>query len=145
MKGKVLDFSMQKNHGVISAEDGKRYRFQASDWMAKDLPQQGLFVDFEPNEGIAQDIYMDIDKNATACAHALQGAIKSRTVFIVLAIFLGNFGVHNFYAGYIGRAIAQVLITVITGWLIFPLLMVWLWAVIEACTVTEDANDIPFN
>ena len=32
----------------------------------------------------------------------------------LLAIFLGVFGVHNFYLGYTGKAIAQLLITVLT-------------------------------
>lgn len=32
----------------------------------------------------------------------------------LLAIFLGGFGAHNFYLGYNGRAIAQLLITVLS-------------------------------
>lgn len=36
---------------------------------------------------------------------------KSRATYIVLAWFLGNFGVHNFYAGYRARAMQQLLLT----------------------------------
>ena len=32
----------------------------------------------------------------------------------LLAIFLGAFGVHNFYLGYTGKAVAQLLITLLT-------------------------------
>lgn len=39
---------------------------------------------------------------------------KNKVVAGLLAIFLGGFGVHNFYLGYNGRAIAQLLITVLS-------------------------------
>lgn len=39
---------------------------------------------------------------------------KNRVVAGLLAIFLGGFGAHNFYLGYNGRAIAQLLITVLS-------------------------------
>ncbi len=39
---------------------------------------------------------------------------KNKIVAGLLAIFLGGFGVHNFYLGYNGRAIAQLLITVLS-------------------------------
>lgn len=39
---------------------------------------------------------------------------KSKLAAGLLGIFLGSFGVHNFYLGYTGKAIAQVLITVLT-------------------------------
>ena len=67
---------------------------------------------------------------------------KSRTVYVLLAIFLGALGVHNFYAGYTGRGIAQLLITLLTmGW---AAEISWIWAIIEAITVKNDAKGIPF-
>ena len=39
---------------------------------------------------------------------------KNKVAAGLLAIFLGGFGVHNFYLGYNGRAIAQLLITVLS-------------------------------
>ena len=36
---------------------------------------------------------------------------KSRTTYILLALFLGGYGVHNFYAGYIASAILQILLS----------------------------------
>lgn len=32
MKGQILDFSLQKNGGVISGDDGNRYLFHSSEW-----------------------------------------------------------------------------------------------------------------
>lgn len=39
---------------------------------------------------------------------------KSKLVAGLLGIFLGAFGVHNFYLGYKGKAIAQLLISLLT-------------------------------
>ena len=65
---------------------------------------------------------------------------KSRVAYIVLGIFLGGLGVHNFYAGYSGKGIAQLLLTVLIGWLVLPVIAVMIWVIIELCTVTTDAN-----
>lgn len=43
---------------------------------------------------------------------------KSKLAAGLLGIFLGCFGVHNFYLGNTGKAVAQLLLTVI-GWIIF--------------------------
>lgn len=37
------------------------------------------------------------------------GPQKSRALYIVLALFLGHLGIHNFYAGYRQRAVASLL------------------------------------
>ncbi len=69
---------------------------------------------------------------------------KSRVGYILLGLFLGGLGVHNFYAGYTGRAIAQLLITLLAGWLVLPLLGVFIWIIVEVCTVSADAQGVPF-
>lgn len=54
----------------------------------------------------------------TNCGVALKvapaGDAKSKLVAGLLGIFLGSFGVHNFYLGYTGKAVAQLLIAVLT-------------------------------
>lgn len=69
---------------------------------------------------------------------------KNRTTYVVLALFLGCFGVHNFYAGYTGKGIAQLLITLLIGWLLVPLLAIAVWVIIEMCSVTADAKGNAF-
>lgn len=69
---------------------------------------------------------------------------KSRTAYVLLALFLGGLGIHNFYAGRIGCAVAQLLITLFTGWLIFPLLIVGIWAIVDAIAVDEDGTGRKF-
>ena len=70
---------------------------------------------------------------------------KSRTAYVMLGIFLGMLGIHNFYAGYGGKGVAQLLLTLLTGWLIVPLLVVWIWVIVEICTVSVDAQGNAFS
>ena len=44
-----------------------------------------------------------------SAAGIVTGAQKSKIAAGLLGVFLGGFGVHNFYLGYTGKAIAQVL------------------------------------
>ena len=68
---------------------------------------------------------------------------KSRIVYIILAIIFGEIGIHNFYAGYIGRGITQFLITTLSFGLLFWIS--WFWALIEICVVKQDGRSIPFE
>lgn len=57
---------------------------------------------------------------------------KSRLAALLLAIFLGPFGVHSFYVGRVGVGIGQIAITVVTlgifGW-VWPLVDIIMIAV----------------
>lgn len=56
MKGKVLGFSA--GGGMISGEDGKRYKFGAADWKSDRTAVPGEEVDFDVGaEGGATDVY----------------------------------------------------------------------------------------
>jgi TM2 domain-containing membrane protein YozV len=70
-------------------------------------------------------------------------AHKSRTSYIVLGIFLGALGIHNFYAGYTGRAVGQLCLTVLT--LGYLAIVSWIWAIIEICTVEKDSTGLRFS
>lgn len=69
----------------------------------------------------------------------------TRLVYILLALFLGALGVHNFVAGYAGRGAAQLLITILLGWLILPLIAVVIWVIIEIVATTRDVNGVRMN
>ena|SRR5690606_217819 len=64
---------------------------------------------------------------------------KSRGVYVILGLFLGLLGIHNFYAGYFGRGASQLLIVMILGWFVIGLVVVALWVIIELFVVTHDA------
>ena len=59
-----------------------------------------------------------------------------------LLCFWGAFGGHNFYAGYVKKAVIQLCITLFscfTGSFIS-----WIWAIVEACMVNRDDDGIAF-
>lgn len=69
---------------------------------------------------------------------------KSRVAFILLGVFLGGFGIHNFYAGYTGKAVAQLLANLFLFWTVVVPLGIWIWILVEVITVTHDAQGRPF-
>ena len=61
---------------------------------------------------------------------------KNKTLAGLLGIFLGSIGVHNFYLGYTGRAVGQLLLTVLTcGVLSF---VSGIWGLIEGIMILTD-------
>jgi TM2 domain-containing membrane protein YozV len=105
MKGKILDFSVQSNSGVISADDGKRYTFAGSEWKStSSTPRQEMRVDFEPNGESATGIYPDAVQPSQAS--------NTKVVAAVLAFFLGAFGAHKFYLGIKKPAIIMLCVSV---------------------------------
>jgi TM2 domain-containing membrane protein YozV len=71
------------------------------------------------------------------------GTTKSRQVYVLLGIFLGIFGVHNFYAGYIQRAVSQLCLTVLTCF--YGAVVSWIWAIVEVCTISQDYDGVEFT
>lgn len=63
---------------------------------------------------------------------------RFRWLFVLLAIFFGQLGIHNFYAGHNFRAICQLILTLISfGY--FAWIMVLL-NILEAIFVTTDGD-----
>lgn len=91
---------------------------------------------------------------------------KSKIAYRVLAIFLGAFGIHNFYAGRKKRGFIElgiVLVLIIVASVIAPseittleqlkatkriitlLRMIpWIWIIIDLCKVKTDGKGVPF-
>lgn len=82
-------------------------------------------------------------------AAAATGAQKEKIVAGLLAIFLGQLGVHNFYLGYNQRGVIQLLITLLLSWTFIAPIAVWVWAIIEAVKIFQgtlpDANGNPLK
>ena len=71
---------------------------------------------------------------------------KSKIAAGLLGIFLGCFGVHNFYLGYTGKAVAQLLLTILSCGILAIVSAVW--GLIEgimilAGSINTDANGKP--
>lgn len=63
---------------------------------------------------------------------------RRRWLFVLLAIVLGQIGIHNFYAGHNFRGICQLVLTLVTfGWLSW---FMFVLNVCEAIFVTYDAD-----
>lgn len=71
------------------------------------------------------------------------GEAKSKIAAGLLGIFLGTFGVHNFYLGYKGKALAQLLLTVLScGFLSF---ISAIWGLIEGIMILSGSINVDAN
>lgn len=71
---------------------------------------------------------------------------KNGVIYILLAFFFGTIGLHNFYAGYWGRGLSQLCLTIISPWFLFiPLLVTAVWALIELLFVGKTAKNQQFS
>ena len=71
---------------------------------------------------------------------------KNGVIYILLAFFFGTIGLHNFYAGYWGRGLSQLCLTIVAPWFLFiPLLITSTWALIELLFVGKAAKGQPFS
>ena len=79
-----------------------------------------------------------------AYAYAYSSSIrpKSRVTYVLLALFLGSFGLHNFYAGYSRKAAIQLCVSLLTCLWLSPIM--WIWAIVEACTISAADDGVPF-
>ncbi len=73
---------------------------------------------------------------------------KSKTTAALLAFFLGAFGAHNFYLGFKGRAIAQLLISVLSLGTLAAVSYIWAFVefvMILTGKISKDAAGNPFD
>jgi len=73
-------------------------------------------------------------------SHLMQ---KSKMAYLLLGIFVGFLGVHNFYIGHTGRGIAQLLISVLTFFILSPVSAVW--ALIECVMLFTSQYPVDAN
>lgn len=62
----------------------------------------------------------------------------------LLALFFGALGIHNFYLGFTGKAIAQVLLTCL-GWILFGLgpIAAIIWSIVEGVQILTSSYGTP--
>ncbi len=112
MKGRILDYSVQTNSGIISGDDGRRYTFVGPEWKEQSAPTRGMYVDFEAIEGgsEAHSIYRAI---GTSGFSGVSADSKSKVVARLLAILLGWLGIHKFYLGYTNQGIILIVVSIV--------------------------------
>ena len=68
---------------------------------------------------------------------------KSKVAAGILGIFLGCFGAHNFYLGYTGKAVGQLLITLLSCFVLSFISAIWgfIEGILILCgNIDKDAN-----
>ena len=110
MKGRILDYSIQANQGVISGDDGERYSFIGIAWKGSAPPKSGDYVDFAVQDGQADNVYM-VPGASGSGSPVLGGGTKNRMTAAVLAFFLGYLGIHQFYLGNSGKGVLHLVLT----------------------------------
>ena len=124
MNGNILDYDFERHIGVISAEDGSRYKFTGGEFNSKiGPPRAGMKVDFEAVEGgVAIGVYPQ--------SNSASGP-KDKVVAALLAFFLGGLGIHKFYLGKTSAAVIMLLCGTLGWLLILPPFIVAIIAFIE--------------
>ena len=65
---------------------------------------------------------------------------KSRGTYIILGLFLGGLGIHNFYAGRYAPGAIQLIIMLALGWFGIGIVIVGIWVLCELFAITEDGE-----
>ena len=72
----------------------------------------------------------------------MSNAPKSRTTYILLALFLGSLGIHNFYSGHKKHGFIKLGLLVACG---LGLVVNPIWSIVEMITVKQDSEGVSFN
>ncbi len=107
-------------------------------------------------ENFCSNCGMQTFPNAYVCTHCgvplsqpiVVGEQKSKIVAGLLGIFLGSLGVHNFYLGYTGKGVAQLLITLLSCGAGATITSIW--GLIEGIliltgSIDKDSNNVPLK
>lgn len=75
----------------------------------------------------------------TTSNNAVNPQAKSKVAAGIFAILLGAFGIHNFYLGFNGKAVAQLLLTILSCGILSPVSA--LWALIEGILILTGSQN----
>ncbi len=112
------------------------------------LPQQSLGQRYCPNCGAVVNAPANELAFCGHCGHAVVRALnlqdfdveqKSKRVAVLLCIFLGALGVHNFYLGYVKTGIAKLLVFILGFCLAAGPILTAIWSLLELIQILSDA------
>lgn len=138
------------------------YRDEIEKWM-KEIEEKnpgattGLEISSEDDEQTlrkkAEEVKKRVNAHSASGSEAqttpVQASLKNRGVYILLLWFTFFLGGHNFYAGYFGRGVGQLVLTLIGIILLvngndgaggFFIFIVFFWAFVEWIFVRKDAK-----
>lgn len=123
---------------------GEQYQTDQAVMCVKCGTAKGQGANFCPNCGKPVNPGADI---CTSCGVAMKNVSqyqpKSKLTAGLLGIFLGTFGVHNFYLGYTTKAVIQLVVSVVSillscctvGITIFIMCGISIWGLIEGIMI----------
>jgi hypothetical protein len=91
-------------------------------------------------------ITVDINNGSLHAQLARRKSSRTRTTYILLALFLGGFGVHNFYAGHVKIGILELALLLSGPCLAgIPWILLAVFILLEICTTTTDGSGLSFS
>lgn len=135
MRGQVLGVDTRTGTGVVTGDDGRRYRFKPEDWADRGEPAVGMYVDFDVEEDRALTIF-PVPGAVPAHGHAHTpaprqaapgGNDRNKYVAAIIAFLAGPLGIHRFYLGRTGSGIVMLVLTCT----IIGLIVSVPWAIID--------------
>lgn len=90
--------------------------------------------------------FQDEPSHAPARSGGYRTSDTSRILYVILALVLGGFGIHNFAAGRYLRGGLQLFAAIVSPFTLFVLLIpLGLWILIDIITVTTDGKGRRFT
>lgn len=108
MLGHIESYDEKCQTGVIK-RDGEFYEFHIDQWTSEAPPKAGDDVDFDHED----DKVIDVSLVGAYLVEAKP--VKSRMLAALLGIVFGAIGLHRLYLGFYGIALAQIIVTFLTG------------------------------
>lgn len=114
MRGQVLGVDTRTGDGIVTGDDGRRYSFKPDDWAHRGEPAIGMIVDFETADSRALSIFpvpgTSPPPAVTPSAPALDND-RNKYIAALIAFLLPPLGIHRFYLGRTGSAIAMIILS----------------------------------
>ncbi len=138
MIGHIESFNEDTQTGVIKYQD-QYFEFHLDQWKNASPPQAGDDVDFDEQDGKVTEV----EPVSAYLKPALQ-PVKKRRIAATLGFLGGAIGLHRFYLGFYNIALAQILVTYLSGGYGV------MWGFIEAVLITtghiyKDAKGRPLK
>ena len=134
-------YAQESRYGQAQAQYGQpqygRTQYGQTPQYGQAQPQPGYFqqgYQQQDQQGYDQQAYRQMPGYQPQPMYGPQP--RSKLAAGLLGIFLGSLGVHNFYLGFTGKAVAQLLLTLI-GWVLFGLgpVIAGIWGLIEGILI----------
>lgn len=101
------------------------------------MPPQGQYQQ-QPNQGQPQQPPQTVNVSVNYQCIPANKKVVNKVAYVLLALFLGGFGIHNFYAGKTGQGILFLLFF----WTTIPAIIAFIQAIIAICQPSDVNGNI---